>query len=100
MPESENNQNTVAFPETLNLNFRDAITVKHDNEDSLCLQIAVQLYTYADFSKIQNPQDYAKQCILRGNEFVKAYSKFKKKGKLEIPIHLTPDVPEIPEGQE
>jgi len=100
MPENDIPQVNPTFPETLNVKINDPLTIKQDNEESLCLQIAIQLYTYADFSKIQNPQDYAKQCILRANEFVKAYSKFKKKGKLEIPINLTPEVPEIPEDQE
>ena len=54
-----------------------------NREDDLALQIALQLYTYADFSNIKNPQDYAKECIYRGSEFVKAYKWCLSKGKVE-----------------
>lgn len=68
----------------MNVKVTEPVITKLNDEENLCLKVAIQLYTYADFSKIQNPQDYAKDCLLKGNEFVKAYKKFKKKTKLEI----------------
>lgn len=70
---STSTQTTVKFEDKLSLN----------REDDLALQIAIQLYTYADFSKIKNPQDYAKECIYRGSEFVKAYKWCLSKDKVE-----------------
>lgn len=61
--------------------FADKLSI--NNEDDLALKIAIQLYTYADFSTIKNPQDYAKECIYRGSEFVKAYKWCLFKGKVE-----------------
>lgn len=45
--------------------------------DSIALKIAMDIYTYADFSKVDNVQTFAKQCMIRGVEFAKAYEKFK-----------------------
>ena len=70
---STSNQTIVKFGDKLSLN----------REDDLALQIALQLYTYADFSNIKNPQDYAKECIYRGSEFVKAYKWCLSKNKVE-----------------
>jgi hypothetical protein len=74
----------IQFPNTMTVTLDGPVITTVDDEENLCLKVAIQLYTYADFSKIQNPQDYAKDCLLKGNEFVKAYKKFKKKTKLEI----------------
>lgn len=50
-------------------------------EADLALKVALQLYTYANFEKVKNPEDFAVECIERANKFVKAYKK--KKSKIE-----------------
>ena len=70
-----------SIPSQITAKFGDKLSL--NREDDLALQIALQLYTYADFSNIKNPQDYAKECIYRGSEFVKAYKWCLSKNKVE-----------------
>ena len=70
-----------SIPSQITVKFGDKLSL--NREDDLALQIALQLYTYADFSNIKNPQDYAKECIYRGSEFVKAYKWCLSKNKVE-----------------
>lgn len=74
----------VQFPDQMNIVVNSPVTAKIDDEENLCLKIAIQLYTYADFEKIQNRQDFAKECLLKAADFVKAYRKFKKSNYMEV----------------
>ena len=73
----------ISFPDNMSITVNGPVTAKIDDEENLCLKLAMQLYTYADFSTIKNPQDYAKECIYRGSEFVKAYKWCLSKDKVE-----------------
>jgi hypothetical protein len=74
----------LQFPDNMNVTVTTPVTTKIDDEENLCLKIALQLYTYADFEKIQNRQDFAKECLLRATDFVKTYRKFKKSKYMEV----------------
>ena len=71
----------LQLPDNMNVTVTTPVTTKIDDEENLCLKIALQLYTYADFEKIQ---DFAKECLLRASDFVKAYRKFKNSKYMEI----------------
>lgn len=74
----------VQFPDNMSITVNEPVTAKIDDEENLCLKLAMQLYTYADFEKIQNRQDFAKECLLKAADFVKAYRKFKKSKYMEV----------------
>lgn len=74
----------VQFPDNMNITVTTPVTAKLDDEENLCLKIAIQLYTYADFENVKNRQDYAKECLLKAADFVKAYRKFKKSKYMEV----------------
>ena len=74
----------VRFPDQMNITVTSPVTAKIDDEENLCLKIAIQLYTYADFENVNNRQDFAKECLLKAADFVKAYRKFKKSKYMEV----------------
>ena len=74
----------IQFPNTMTVTLDGPVMTAVDDEENLCLKIAIQLYTYADFEKIQNRQDFAKECLLRASDFVKAYKKFKMSKYMEV----------------
>lgn len=69
----------IVFPEQMNVKIVDKLSASVSYEEDLALKVALQLYTYADFEKIQNRVDFALKCFERANDFVKAYNVFKDK---------------------
>lgn len=67
------------------------ITVNVDDEQSLVLKIALQLYSYCDFEKVKNVQDYARVCLSRALDFATVYKGFKNKEAAGTPIELNFD---------
>lgn len=67
------------------------ITVNVDDEQSLVLKIALQLYSYCDFEKVKNVQDYARICLSRALDFATVYKGFKDKESAGTPIELNFD---------
>ena len=74
----------ISFPDNMTISVNGPVTAKIDDEENLCLKIAIQLYTYADFENVKNRQDFAKDCLLKAADFVKAYRKFKNSKYMEI----------------
>lgn len=74
----------ISFPDNMTVSVNGPVTAKIDDEENLCLKIAIQLYTYADFENVKNRQDFAKDCLLKAADFVKAYRKFKNSKYMEI----------------
>lgn len=72
---------TIEIPQPLIIKTEEGSPLLVSAETDLALKIAIQLYTYGDFEKIKNPEDFAVECIERANKFVKAYNK--KKNKIE-----------------
>lgn len=68
-----------SVPNQINIKVLDKIITSASYEEDLALKVAFQLYTYADFEKIQNRVDFALKCFERANDFVKAYNVFKDK---------------------
>ena len=74
----------ISFPDNMSVLVNGPVTAKIDDEENLCLKIAIQLYTYADFENVKNRQDFAKECLLKAADFVKAYRKFKNSKYMEV----------------
>lgn len=72
---------TIEIPQPLIIKTEEDSPLLVSAEADLALKVALQLYTYADFEKVKNPEDFAVECIERANKFVKAYNK--KKNKIE-----------------
>lgn len=74
----------IQFPNKMTVTFDGPVITAVDDEENLCLKIAIQLYTYADFENVKNRQDFAKECLLKAADFVKAYRKFKNSKYMEV----------------
>lgn len=82
----------ITFPDsiTINNNSKNPISVNVENQldikqidvkivdtSNIIRELAMMLYSYADFSKIQSNKDFARLCIQRAKDFAEVFNNIK-----------------------
>lgn len=68
----------ITFPDSITINTKEGnpIEVKLVDTSNITKELAMMLYSYADFSKIPSNKDFARLCIQRAKDFAEVYSGF------------------------
>lgn len=76
MSDITNNDGTTSNKMIISTDTNSPIEVKLVDTSNITKELAMMLYSYADFSKITSNKDFARLCIQRAKDFAEVYSGF------------------------